>query len=243
MAAGLYQNALSFYQALKRVPGLATASIYIQMAKCFQGNSLDFKAEEYFQKAIQLDDDNIEARVELAKMYEALNQQEQAFVFINEAILIEKRNQPQTLTPPKPRRRYRKKGDPPRPPPQPTQEPSFMTIKRPRTYKPSKLTDPTERQKEANDRAQQLQCQYLTLKIEREGMRRGDTFSTQKWMDAAKELTDDFRGFKGFYPWDKFAKFLGYNKDVRGQMENSISSQLTNMADKLSQSLSPLIGK
>ena len=241
MAARLYQNALSFYQSVKRVPGLATASVYIQMAKCFKGNGLEFKAEECFQTAIQVDENNIEARIELAKMYEALNQQEQAFIFINEIIAINRREESQNISPRKPRRQYRKKGalPLPAPPPESSNDQSFVSIKRPRTYKPRRLADPAERVKEETARADQLQRRYLTLQREYERMRVGDGTSTQKWMEAAKDLVDDFRGCKAFYPWDKFVRFLGYSRDARIQVETPLDSNLIAMADRLSQSLFP----
>lgn len=238
MDAGLFQNALSFYQWVKRVPGQATAFLYIRMAKCFQASGLDFKAEECYQTAIQIDGNNIEARIELARIYEALNQQEQAFIFVNDAMAIQARDETQAATPRKPRRRYRKKGASPVPvslkPDQPIDQ-SFSSSKHSRVYKPLRLVDPAERLKEQNLRAQQLQNQYFTLRAEHEKMMAGDGASTQKWMAAAKDLTDDFRGFKTFYPFEKYKRFLGY----AGESLVQASSDLTELADRLSRSLPP----
>jgi general transcription factor 3C polypeptide 3 (transcription factor C subunit 4) len=34
-----------------------------------------------------------------------------------------------------------------------------------------------------------------------------------EWMAAAKDLVDEFRSFREFYPWDKYLKFLGVGND------------------------------
>jgi general transcription factor 3C polypeptide 3 (transcription factor C subunit 4) len=69
-------------------------------------------------------------------------------------------------------------------------------------------------------------------------MRSGDAASTEAWMDAARDLTDDFRGFKTFYPLDKYIRFLGYSGDSRIAAETPLDIDLTAMAERLSRGLS-----
>ncbi|CAG8972020.1 hypothetical protein HYALB_00008305 [Hymenoscyphus albidus] len=66
-----------------------------------------------------------------------------------------------------------------------------------------------------------LGAQYSILEKQTEGMRAGDIDSTEAWMNAAKQLTDEFRAMRAFYPLDKTLKFAGYyhlNERVRGNM-------------------------
>jgi general transcription factor 3C polypeptide 3 (transcription factor C subunit 4) len=112
----------------------------------------------------------------------------------------------------------------------------MMPTKATRAYKPRRLADPTEKQKEENARAEQLQGQYCTMLNEHEGMRSGNIRATADWMEAARDLTDDFRSFKLFYPWDKYIKFLGYSSGTRAHAETQLDSDLTDMAERLSRS-------
>jgi general transcription factor 3C polypeptide 3 (transcription factor C subunit 4) len=231
LEAGFNQNALVFYQPLKQIPGLANdASLYVQMGKCFLNEQLDLPAEECLQTAIQLDRDHIEARMLLARFYEKLNEQEQAFIYVNEVLSLRRSKHPSSSQDNKTSGSLHK-GQ------------SFMPSKGPRScYKPRRLADPNERLKEEKARAEQLQSQYYTLRRAHLQMTGGDEGSTDVWMDAARDLTDDFRGFKPFYPWDKYVRFLGYTGDTRLQAETPLDSDLTAMADRLSRSWSILTG-
>lgn len=240
LEAGLYQNALIFYQCLKQHPSLVTSKLYIEMGRCFQGSGLGFKAEDCFQMAIQIDEDSIDARMELAKMYEQLGEQEQALICVNEVMSI-KRSQNTIVHPGSKSGRGRSRIDDPQPAPNlPRPQLSVMPTRGPRAYKPRRLVDPVEKLKDETARAEQLQSQYYTIRKEHQGMRNGDIASTNSWMEAARDLTDDFRSFKTFYPWDKYVKFLGYTGGDRLQAETSLDSDLTAMAARLSRSTSRL---
>jgi general transcription factor 3C polypeptide 3 (transcription factor C subunit 4) len=206
------------------------------MGKCFQGSGLGFKAEDCFQMAIQMDDDNVEARMELAKMYEHLGEQEQAFIYVNEVMSI-KRSQNTRYRPGRKLGRKQDRIDGPQEGSNETKSDlSMMPTRIPRTYKPRRLADPAEKLKDETARAEQLQSQYYIMRKEHQGMRNGDGRATNDWMDAARDLTDDFRSFKLFYPWDKYVKFLGYTGGTRALAETPLDSDLTAMAERLSRS-------
>ena len=221
-----------FYEPLKQISGQASdASLYVQMGKCFLNEELDLPAEECLQTAIQLDREHIEARMLLARFYEKMNEQEQAFIYVNEVLSLRRRQHHSTSQEESPNGVSSHNAQ------------SFMPSKGPRSsYKPRRLVDPNERLIEEKKRAEQLQTQYYTLRRVRENMRHGDEGSTSAWMDAARDLTDDFRGFKTFYPWDKYVRFLGYSGDARLQAETPLDSDLTAMADRLSRSSFILTG-
>lgn len=190
-------------------------------------------AEEYFRRAIEIDANNTEARLELAKIYEAVGQEEQAFVYVNEVMAIERNAQ--AIKVKKPRKRYRKRGDPPEPTPELPE--SVIVYKSRSRYNPRRLANPAEKLKDEMARVSELAFEHNVITMEREGMRSGDHDSVRKWMEAAKDMIDDFRGCKVFYPWDKFARYLGYTiKTTRTQPEVPLDPQLTEMADRLSTS-------
>jgi general transcription factor 3C polypeptide 3 (transcription factor C subunit 4) len=232
--AGLFQNALSIYISIKQVPELATAYIHIKMAKCFQGLGVGFKAEECLQTAIQVDEDDVDARMELAKMYEDLGQKEQAFILVNEAIQKKRDMHAVPPTPYKNRKRGRPRVNNKR---NLDTTHSIVATKHRRagTYKPRTLADPEERVKEEIARAKQLDNHYSILLDERGGMRNGDKMSTEKWIDAARDLTNDFRACNAFYDGVVILKFLGYT-GIGSQPKVPIDPELTEIADRLSKS-------
>lgn len=239
LAAGLYQQSLSFYQALKKVPEQITASLYIQIGKCFRGNGLEFKAEECFHTAIQLEEANYEARIQLGHMYEALKEHETALIYVQEARLIQESQLLQAL--PVPTRAEKRSGaefsspyPPPEAPESSNRHSSFLN-KNSRRYRPRRLADPVERVKEETARADKLKDHYHTLRKEQQGMRSGDATSTDLWIESAKELLDDFRAVRFFYASDPYLRFLGYSRDTHGQAEVPLDSELSAMADRISQ--------
>ena len=91
----------------------------------------------------------------------------------------------------------------------------------------------------------------------------GDAEAAAEWMEAAKELINDFRSFREFYTWDKYVQFLGVNNLIQDSTAEGVpavpavqaapapgrqhSSGLTALAERLQQSrffsffLSPLL--
>jgi general transcription factor 3C polypeptide 3 (transcription factor C subunit 4) len=227
--AGLHEDALIFYKALKADSNQEDGDLYLQIGKCYLAGRRNREAEESFQQAIALDHDNIDARVYLAKLYEELNEQEQAFIYVNEIMNLRRlqnskiQQQPvleditqgnDTLMPP---------------------------ISRTKSYyKPKRLINAEERLRQENATAERLQEQYSVMRLDRDSMRAGDERSTVAWMEAAADLIDDFRGFKTFYPWDKYVRFLGYTAGpARGQPQTGatpLDADLAEMANRISSS-------
>ncbi|QSZ34982.1 hypothetical protein DSL72_007844 [Monilinia vaccinii-corymbosi] len=229
---GYNKDALDYYLPLAPGAGPEGASLQLKMGKCWLGEKSDQEAELCFQNAVQMEEDNIPARMELARLYERLNEKEQSFMYVNEIIAL-RRSQRQlqdayggtrsndAAASRRPRR---------------NQIYSASTRRSQYRYYPRRLLHPAERLKEEAARAAHLQSQYSIMKTELEKMRAGEPAATQKWMEAAEDLIEDFRGFKTFYPWDKYVKFLGYSHDDKFQAETKLETDLTEMADRLSKS-------
>ena len=226
---GFHQEALTFYQALHRTGEQTDPSLYLRMGKGYLAQKLNTQAEEFFQLTIQLDENNIEARVQLAKMYENVNEQEQAFIYVSEIMRI-RRTRDSIKRMRRGARGFRNSDH------------FFIPSKimREKHYTPRRLVDPAERQKQESLRAERLQEQFAVMQLEQNGMRAGQEGPTLAWMEAAQDLIDDFRGFKTFYPWDKYVHFLGYPGAAQAQAQTGatpLDADLAAMADRLSNSI------
>jgi len=221
------KEALEFYQDLKSLSEEIDGTLLVQIGKCFLHAQDNQQAEEYFQKAVQLDGDDIDARLELARMYERMGKPEQAFNHLNEVLLLRKRQDPKNSHWSFEEIEGIEAGD--------TEQTSIAIKKQTnRRYRPRQ--QPQKRLTQASQ-AEHLQSQYFIMRKESEAMRSGDLASAGAWMDAARDLTDDFRGFKTFFPLDKYIKFLGYSGESRIEAETSLDLDLTAMAERLSRGL------
>jgi general transcription factor 3C polypeptide 3 (transcription factor C subunit 4) len=227
-----HQRALTFYQALHRTREQNDPSLYLQMGKCYLAQKLNTQAEEFFQLAIQRDENNIEARVQLAKMYEDLNEQEQAFIYVSEIMKIRRTRDLE-------KRQQLGAGG------LGNNDDFYMStkIRRKTDYTPQRFVDPAERQRQESLRAERLQEQFTVMRLEQNGMRAGQEGPTLAWMEAAQDLIEEFRSFKTFYPWDKYVHFLGYPGAAQAQAQTGatpLDADLAAMADRLSHSIQPL---
>jgi general transcription factor 3C polypeptide 3 (transcription factor C subunit 4) len=217
-----YKDALDFYQPLRNLPAHIDGPLLVQMGRCFLHEEHDQQAEECFQDAVQLDGQDIDARMELARLYERLGKPEQAFGYVNEVMLLRKNQGPKIPRKLSHRAESKTNG-----------EASSMATKEPK----SRPRQQVKKQSIQVSKAEHLQKQYIILRRECEAMRSGDAVSADAWMEAARDLTDDFRSFKPFFPLDKYIKFLGYSGDSRLQAETPLDLDLTAMAERLSQGL------
>lgn len=204
------------------------------MGKCYLQGKHNKEAEESFQLAITMDQDNIEARVQLAKMYEELNEQEQAFIYVNEIMNLRRAQNSK-------KKQHRASEDIPI-----SNDTLMPPTARPKSYyKPKRLINSEERQRQDNATAERLQEQYSVMRVHRDGMRAGEAGQTLIWMEAAADLIDDFRGFKTFYPWDKYVRFLGYTAGAaRDQPQTGatpLDADLAEMASRISSSTWPVL--
>lgn len=225
--AEFYEYAISFYQALRKNSNPNDPSLLIEMGKCFLKVNRNREAEESFEAAINVDPDNIESRIHLARMYESLDEQEQAFIYVNEVLNLRRsQNSKKKL--------HRSNYD------ASTENDTLMPAVggRKSYYKPKRLVNAEERQRQEAAIAERLQEQFSVMRLERNGMRAGDARASGAWMAAAADLIEDFRGFKTFYPWDKYVRFMGYTAGAaRDQPQTGatpLDADLAEMANRIS---------
>ena len=205
---GHYRDALDFYQPLKDNSEQPQVLLILQIGRCFLRDGCDQQAEECFLAAIGLDREDIEAQWELTQLYEKLGKTEKAFEYFSETLLL-RNNQ-------KPRRRPNaqkvgKTGD-------------------------GKTAQQAEKQVTLEAKAEHLRKQYLVIQNERDGMRSGNTSSIHAWVEAARDLTDDFRSLRAFYPLDKYVKFLSSWGESH-EHDEALDQDLAAMAERLTQGL------
>jgi general transcription factor 3C polypeptide 3 (transcription factor C subunit 4) len=174
------------------------------------------------------DEENIEARISLAKLYEDQNMPEQAYAYVNEIILLRRQDKGTPLkrvgisgidgfAPARRASRIKRPG-----PPLATRE----------------QRRENERIRDENVRALYKKYQYLRPKV-----RAGDERVLADWMECSSDLIDDFRNSRVFYPYDKHIRFLGYSPAARKRAlegyrkRENILNAMEMMAERLQGSL------
>ncbi|POS76573.1 hypothetical protein DHEL01_v205031 [Diaporthe helianthi] len=222
-------SALEFYDLYKRLITEPDAEILVQQGKCYLEMEDQATAEECFIAAIEIDDDNIEARYELAQMYETNQEQEEAFLLVNEALQLE-RDQ---------KRDARKNGEGDGGEQVKSQKRVRQKVLRDKAARPKRarrvyvrrMANKAQREKYEESVTNNFKEKYQRVLDLREQVKSGDKAAEEEWMAAAQDLVDDFRSFKEFYPWDKYLSFMGYgsffqeNRKRREQMQQQQQQQ------------------
>ncbi|AEO69190.1 uncharacterized protein THITE_71589 [Thermothielavioides terrestris NRRL 8126] len=194
-------------------------------------------AEECFIAAIEEDEDHIEARVQLANMYEGEEMQEgreEAFLLVREAMNLEASGTRRRRGPYGPRK---PREGPPRP--RKPRDPNRKS-----NYVPRRLIDAEKRRQQELVMTAQAAKNFQRLQAVQDRALAGDEQAKAEWMKAAKLLVDDFRSYKQFYPWEKYLKLLGYAASAQGQAAAPARNmKLAAMEERLRQNLAPAEGQ
>ncbi|ORY69818.1 uncharacterized protein BCR38DRAFT_405494 [Pseudomassariella vexata] len=143
-----------------------------------------------------------------------------------------KHNHDKTETAKKPQKpRMIKTPNPPRPPKEPRSR-AQRPLQRPR---PKLFALDEEKAKEEEKRSADLAQKWHIVRTGRQVSSDGGPGSV--WMEAANELVDDFRSFRGFYPWDRYLVHMGLKQDR--PTTSSTNPALLKMAERLRDNLDP----
>ncbi|ROW12348.1 hypothetical protein VMCG_00267 [Cytospora schulzeri] len=197
-------TALEFYDLYRRLTGEPDPEILVQQGKCYLEMEDQATAEECFIAAIEIDDDNIDARYELAQMYETAQEQEEAFLLVNEALKLEQEQRLEEgeegedgkdtmADKARNKRRVRQKV---------LREKAKARPKRARRVYVRRMANKQQREKYEESVTNNFKEKYQRVLQLREQVASGDKEAEAEWMAAAQDLVDDFRSFKEFYPWD-----------------------------------------
>ncbi|KAG6107720.1 hypothetical protein E4U14_004058 [Claviceps sp. LM454 group G7] len=243
---GISLLAIRYLELLRYLPGDPDASILLQLGRCYLDSGEQAKAEELFLAALDAEEDNIDARIELANMYEKAREDEEALILAAEALALrghqdwsgqdqsgrEHRNRhiPQTS------RRHARKGVT-KETTSPGDGPGRPTI--PRRYRPKRLAAPDKRRQDEQARAIKLSHQCGVVRNLKQRIEAGESDLIPVWMGSSKELIDDFRSLKKFYSWDKYLHFLGPKRLSRPDAADLPDTELSQMYERLTRSIAP----
>ncbi|KAI1265137.1 hypothetical protein F5Y18DRAFT_427258 [Xylariaceae sp. FL1019] len=257
-ASDLRPSALRFFEPLLHIPDILGPPTLLAAGRCYLETGNKRQAEECFTSAIDIEEGNseasIDARYELAKMYEDAREDREAYILVNEAIKLQQaydeaadgydedsdheyqfRSSVRTVK--------KLPGRPPRAPRPIRPKPSKSTIVRrePRRPRPKYFAEIEELEREGRQKANNLSGAWETVRAARISGQEADHASngpSDLFMAAAKELIDDFRSYKAFYSWEKYLANLGIDE---GETELKISRNpmLLEMKERLSHNLDP----
>ncbi|KAI1431161.1 hypothetical protein GGR50DRAFT_689933 [Xylaria sp. CBS 124048] len=259
--AGFQDKALRFFEQLLSVPDVLDAGALLAAGRCYLAAGDKRQAEECFSAAIDVDADgmndeaSINARYELAKMYEAAREEQEAYILVNEAIRLQRVHDEAEMESDEaeyqgsdddtPRSRLaarairrelarQRRADRPAKP----RAPRSLTS-RPRRKVFGRIEEVTLEEKR---RADELSVAWRTVHSTRTVREEteAETGPPDSFMRAAKELVDDFRSCKGFYTWEKYLNHLGI--DEGKQVYVPRNRNLIELKERLSHNLNPSLG-
>ncbi|KAI1355681.1 hypothetical protein F5Y01DRAFT_269512 [Xylaria sp. FL0043] len=258
----LRDMALRFFEPLLSIPEVLDSAILLAAGRCYLDAGDKRQAEECFSAAIDADESNdeasIDARYELAKMYEAAREEQEAYILVNEALRLQQaHDEAEGDYDEEEMGEYQGSEDDAGNRLRKARSRNQRAARRlkPRTTKPvvldkdgREIRRPRPRRKvfgrseevtlEEKRRAEELAAAWRTVHSAREAadnVKR--TGPSDVFMQAAKELVDDFRSCKGFYTWEKYLTHLGIDEDK--QVYVSRNRNLIEMKERLSHNLNP----
>ncbi|KAI6598929.1 hypothetical protein MCOR08_006065 [Pyricularia oryzae] len=255
--SGKPERAILYYDLYRDLVGEALdAEYYVKRAKCHVQLADGPAAEDCFIYALEVDEDNIEARYELAKMYEEAQERDEAFRLVGEALSLEAgQSVYDGLT-------HRYVVDRGKIVSKPKKYRTGATKRAPTTkakYRPRRLigggSGESARKKFEDEvtarlRERYTECQRLKAQMDANVAASGghDTNDpvVAEWMSAAKELVDDFRSFREFYSWERYVSSLGYGNFFKaeasadGNTGDERSRSIAKMAKRLHNTLAPV---
>ncbi|KAK3504725.1 hypothetical protein B0T13DRAFT_14442 [Neurospora crassa] len=242
-------KALQYFSLYEKIADQAgdismDADILVSLGRCHMALGDKSAAEERFIAAIEDDEDNIEARVCLANMYEHVSDREgreEAFLLVRDAMNLEANqytlDQEGNLVP----KRKRRRATGPRKPRKPRDPNRPRDPNNPKKYVPRRLINAEKRKQVDLERTKVATKNYeIVQELQERAFHSDDSEAIQNWTRAARDLVEDFRSFKEFYPWDKYVKYLGLGgTGGGGAAVPSRNLKLAAMAERLRQGLNP----
>ncbi|KKA30244.1 hypothetical protein TD95_005325, partial [Thielaviopsis punctulata] len=239
--SGMYEKAAPYYRSLRDIAGITDASISFALGRCYMAQGNLEAAEECFLATIEADEANIEARVELATIYENAKEGEEALILVTEALALrdaqrlEEEGYGTADAPTGTASRARSQNASPRNPKRRKRNPGMI----PTRFRPRRLGDPSARRKAEQERVKGLLEKYGEAQVMRERLAQGDHALFSEWMMVTKELIDDFRSSKKFYTWDRYLKLLGKTSGRHDKSREGAKSALDEMAERLTKAILP----
>jgi general transcription factor 3C polypeptide 3 (transcription factor C subunit 4) len=230
----LFDQALRYYEPLQFTEEYADIGFFLAIGDCAFACGKNQEAASYYMTVVENDSTHLQARVNLAKLYEELGDKERALYFVNQAVLLGREEAGG-------RRRTRRR------------DPRIANLAREfqgtndlhvRNVAPrlSNVLAQSDVSAPDTDRPGHVQYLYSKMNELRPVMRGGDENATEDWLDIADALLRDFRSNRSFYPLQKNTAFLGYAREAQKKgakkKEDLVMDEMQEMAGRLQESLS-----
>lgn len=235
-------KAAQFLEVLCAASETPDASVFLELGRCYLAIEKQSAAEECFLAAIDADGQNIDARIELANMYEKAREEEEALILAAEAMalreargeehttsgLVADASAPSSSRPPNQRARVNV--------PRKTAASTLTSSTVPRRYRPKRLAGPARRLQDEQALAIKLSHEYESVCNLKRQIRGGREDLIFDWMRSSQELVDDFRSIKQFYSWETYLHFLRSRGRPVDPDAFQSDTELTQMYERLVQS-------
>lgn len=253
--AGLHEDALRYYRPLRKTDEYADVGFFMAMGECCMALGRFEEAEECYLVVAEGDLGNVESRVQLAKLYELIGMTEQAFKYINEAVVLgrqasgRQRKRKDARLEHLAREFQAEDGTSPNSevPTVRAAAESLMAGTSTSNNKKAAMTASSKRGADVEtdwERTEHIRFLYSKMMQLRPKMDRGDIDATEDWLDIADALLRDFRSNRVFYPLQRSMVFSGYSRDAQRkagkQKGKNIMDEAEEMADRLQESLGEL---
>lgn len=239
MKSGVTDVPMDILEIFRETSDIPDSTILLQLGRCYILVGEQPKAEECFLSAIDVDEDSIDARIELANMYEKAKEGEEALILAAEAMALQDAQNHQAgysradissrlnNTQEELRRRLSQNEQ------NNTTDGSNKRSRVPRRYRPKRLAGADTLRQDEQARAIKLSQQYDIVRDLRRRISEGQTNLNDEWMAASRDLVDDFRSLKRFYSWDKYLHFLRKKPTSVSTTSQAPESELSQMYERL----------
>lgn len=193
--------ALEYYGVVASLELAEDPKLWFNMAKCYKeiGNVDD--AEECYHAILNLQPENVDARMKLAEIYEVSDRREDALELVNQIIALRKQQEVAE------KERFVGGQDK-----EANSAPTFFAAPPSRVPTKTRRAEATAAQR-AEMRARKTEqtiTKYRKLEYLRPRMEMGDADAVRDWLDTAGDLVDEFRNTRAFYPSERSMKFKGF---------------------------------
>jgi general transcription factor 3C polypeptide 3 (transcription factor C subunit 4) len=247
--AGCYSDAAAYYDLFRHLPGEPDGHVLLQLGKCFMAAQDHARAEEYLLLAIEADSGSVDARMELAKIYESAMEEEEALILATEAMALQGADGEDGVSARATHAASRLtrirglKVSGPKTGSRAPQAREGSSAREARTrlkgvplrYRPKRLLDPVARARDERARTERLAGHYQSFRELKGEVGRGNLQATTSWMASGKVLIDDFRSSRKLYSLGNYLRSIGIG--VGGNTDPSRPrSKVTEMVERLSRS-------
>lgn len=240
------QRAIRYLELLRATTEEPDAVLLVLLGRCYLATGLQSTAEECFHAAIDAEEYNIDARIELANMYEKAREDEEALILAAEAMALKEAQGQPALNEPLTKEQLRKftmksdrrlrdagasraRAEPRQPKPKSAQTARIL----PRRYRAKRFANPDKRRQDERSRAFKLSQQYELVRGLKQQIKSGSSDLIPVWIESCRELVDDFRSLKRFYTWDKYLHFLGKKQLLEQAASEEANTELSQMFERL----------